>query len=229
MAAERGGTTPPLSRAGRRGLCRRELRQQVISGRSLHHHPDGADRTDHRRAQHDSGDAAQPQRPSDRGHGDRSSNRARDQGRGAALLRRLHGLRSGSYEVPSRRLPFGPWHRSWPRNGLLPGPRGRGEYFSRDLGGSYIVTQSVALDDPTSAVAFSCWYDASILLGPAGADGRPTVLNDKAISVRQKQALYFDGAEWQVGEAATVQDLGDGNQCPAADAGPAGSSTTTGI
>jgi hypothetical protein len=105
----------------------------------------------------------------------------------------------------------------------------RGEYFSQDLGGSYIVTQSVALDDPTSAVAFSCWYDASILLGPAGADGRPTVLNDKAISVRQKQALYFDGAEWQVGEAATVQDLGDGNQCPPADADPAGSSTTTGI
>jgi hypothetical protein len=105
----------------------------------------------------------------------------------------------------------------------------RGEYFSQDLGGSYIVTQSVALDDPTSAVAFSCWYDASILLGPASADGRPTVLNDKAISVRQKQALYFDGVQWQVGEAATVQDLGDGNQCPPAAPDAAGSSTTTGI
>jgi hypothetical protein len=30
----------------------------------------------------------------------------------------------------------------------------RGEYFSQDLRGSYIVTQSVALDDPTSAVTF---------------------------------------------------------------------------
>jgi len=93
----------------------------------------------------------------------------------------------------------------------------RGEYFGPDLRGSYIVTQSVALDDPTSATTFSCWYDASVLLGPAGADGQPTVLNDKIISVREKQALYFDGSAWKVGEAATVQDLGDGNQCPPPD------------
>jgi hypothetical protein len=94
----------------------------------------------------------------------------------------------------------------------------RGEYFSPDLRGSYIVTQSVALDDPTSAITFSCWYDASILLGPVDATGQPAVLNDKIISVREKQALYFDGTDWKVGEAATVQDLGDGNQCPPPDA-----------
>jgi hypothetical protein len=93
----------------------------------------------------------------------------------------------------------------------------RGEYFAADLRGSYIVTQSVALEDPTSAVTFSCWYDASILLGPVDATGQPAVLNDKIISVREKQAMYFDGTEWKVGEAATVQDLGDGNQCPAPD------------
>jgi hypothetical protein len=93
----------------------------------------------------------------------------------------------------------------------------RGEYFSPDLRGSYIVTESVGLDDPTSAITFSCWYDASIVLGPPGADGQPTVLNDKVISVREKQALYFDGTNWKVGEAVTVQDLGDGNQCPAPD------------
>jgi hypothetical protein len=93
----------------------------------------------------------------------------------------------------------------------------RGEYFGPDLRGSYIVTQSVALDDPTAAVAFSCWYDASILLGPVDASGKPTVLNDKIISVREKQSLYFDGTAWKVGEAATVQDLGDGNKCPPAD------------
>jgi hypothetical protein len=92
----------------------------------------------------------------------------------------------------------------------------RGEYFDADLRGSYIVTQSVALDDPTSAVAFSCWYDASILLGPPDTPGGPPkVLNDKIISVRQKQALYFDGKVWEVGEAATVEDLGEGNHCPA--------------
>ncbi len=90
----------------------------------------------------------------------------------------------------------------------------RGEYFGPDLRGSYIVTQSVALDDATAAVAFSCWYDASILLGPVDAGGNPTVLNDKIISVREKQSLYFDGTDWKVGEAATVQDLGDGNKCP---------------
>jgi hypothetical protein len=90
----------------------------------------------------------------------------------------------------------------------------RGEYFGPDLRGSYIVTQSVALDDATAAVAFSCWYDASILLGPVDSSGKPTVLNDKIISVREKQSLYFDGTEWKVGEAATVQDLGDGNKCP---------------
>ena len=94
----------------------------------------------------------------------------------------------------------------------------RGEYFGPDLRGAYIVTQSVALDDPTSAVAFSCWYDASILLGPVDASGKPAVLNDKIISVREKQALYFDGTDWKVGEAATVQDLGDGNKCPPPDA-----------
>ncbi len=93
----------------------------------------------------------------------------------------------------------------------------RGEYFGPDLRGSYIVTQSVALDDATAAVAFSCWYDASILLGPADASGNPTVLNDKIISVREKQSLYFDGTDWKVGEAATVQDLGDGNKCPPPD------------
>jgi hypothetical protein len=64
------------------------------------------------------------------------------------------------------------------------------------------------------------------------------VLNDKKISVREKQALYFDGTSWKVGEAATVQDLGDGNQCPPHDTPsnsvvdsiqPIGSNTTTGI
>ncbi len=94
----------------------------------------------------------------------------------------------------------------------------RGEYLGPDLRGSYIVTQSVALDDATSAIAFSCWYDASILLGPVDAGGKPAVLNDKIISVREKQALYFDGTDWKVGEAATVQDLGDGNKCPPPDA-----------
>ena len=94
----------------------------------------------------------------------------------------------------------------------------RGEYFATDLRGSYIVTQSVALEDPTSAITFSCWYDASILLGPLDGTGNPTVLNDKIISVREKQALYFDGTDWKVGEAATVQDLGDGNKCPPPDA-----------
>jgi hypothetical protein len=91
----------------------------------------------------------------------------------------------------------------------------RGEYFSQDTRGSYVVTQSVVLENPTSAIAYSCWYDASILLGPPDATGSaPKVLNDKLISVRQKQALYFDGTDWKVGEAATVQDLGDGNRCP---------------
>jgi hypothetical protein len=90
----------------------------------------------------------------------------------------------------------------------------RGEYFGPDLRGSYVVTQSVALENPTSAIAFSCWYDASILLGPPDATGQPTVLNDKIISVRQKQSLFFDGTSWKVGEGATVQDLGDGNKCP---------------
>ncbi len=94
----------------------------------------------------------------------------------------------------------------------------RGEYFASDLRGSYIVTQSDALDDPTSAITFSCWYDASILLGPLNASGQPTVLNDTIVSVREKQALYFDGVDWKVGEAATVQDLGDGNRCPPPDA-----------
>ena len=94
----------------------------------------------------------------------------------------------------------------------------RGEYFATDLRGSYIVTQSVALEDPTSAITFSCWYDASILLGPVDATGSPAVLNDKIISVREKQAVYFDGTDWKVGEAATVQDLGDGNKCPPPDA-----------
>jgi hypothetical protein len=95
----------------------------------------------------------------------------------------------------------------------------RGEYFGPDLRGSYIVTQSVALDDPTSAITFSCWYDASVLLGPPDATGQPAVLNDKKLSVREKQALYFDGRDWKVGEAATVEDLGDGNQCPPPDTG----------
>ena len=94
----------------------------------------------------------------------------------------------------------------------------RGEYFGTDLRGSYIVTQSVALEDATSAVTFSCWYDASTLLGPIGSDGQPTVLNDKIISVREKQELFFDGTDWKVGEAATVEDLGDGNKCPPSDA-----------
>ena len=93
----------------------------------------------------------------------------------------------------------------------------RGEYFGPDLRGSYIVTQSVALEDATSAVTFSCWYDASTLLGPIGSDGQPTVLNDKIISVREKQELFFDGTDWKVGEAATVEDLGDGNKCPPPD------------
>ena len=49
---------------------------------------------------------------------------------------------------------------------------------------------------------------------PPEATGQPAVLNDEIISVREKQSLFFDGTDWKVGEAATVQDLGSGNKCP---------------
>ena len=166
-------------------------------------------------AQHDSGDTARPQRPFDRGAQRSIQQRSRRSRTGCSTSSpptwpAVRLLRSAIPPTSIRAVaPQSAKERSTSRASR------RAANTSRRI--SAARTSSPSRSHSTTRPALSpsrVGTTRSILLGPAGDDGRPTVLNDKAISVRQKQALYFDGAEWQVGEAATVQDLGDGNQCP---------------
>jgi hypothetical protein len=91
-----------------------------------------------------------------------------------------------------------------------------GDYFSTDLRGAYIVTESVEQVSATKAVSTDCWFDAGIVLGPNGSDGLPTVVNNQIKSDRFEHTLYLENGVWRVGEEVQADSLGEGNQCPAA-------------
>lgn len=97
---------------------------------------------------------------------------------------------------------------------LAAGMAQQGLYFSTDLRGSYLRAESVTVISPTEATAIYCAYDAATVLGPAGPDGLPTVVNDEILNLRNEYRLYLEANVWLVGEQQEIQDLGQGNQCP---------------
>ena len=97
---------------------------------------------------------------------------------------------------------------------LASGMNAQGLRFAPDLGGSYLVADSVSKESETEAMAFYCAYDAAVVLGPNGPDGIPTVVNNEVLSYRYRYLVFFEDAEWRVGEQRQEAILGEGNLCP---------------
>ena len=89
-------------------------------------------------------------------------------------------------------------------------------HLASDLRGSYVVVIDVTFDSSTVAHATFCGFDAGILLGPNGPDGKPTVVDDTITSAHRRYTMYLEGGAWRVGQDDLVDKLGDGNQCPPA-------------
>ena len=90
-----------------------------------------------------------------------------------------------------------------------------GLHFSSDLRGSYLVAESVSELTPTEASAAYCAYDALVVLGPAGPDGQPTVINDQVLNIRYQYDVFYEGGIWLVGAQKDLESLGD-ERCPSA-------------
>ena len=89
-------------------------------------------------------------------------------------------------------------------------------HLSSDLRGGYVVVTQVTFDSPTVAEATFCGYDAGILLGPPGPDGKATIVDDTITSAHRKYKMFLEGGTWKVGQDDLVDKLGDGNKCPPA-------------
>jgi hypothetical protein len=94
--------------------------------------------------------------------------------------------------------------------------RSAGNYFGADTRGSYIVTEAVQFKTANEAIATSCWFDAGLVLGPNGPDGRATIVDDSITSYLVIHTLYLEGHVWRVGDEKSGTQLGDGNRCPPA-------------
>jgi hypothetical protein len=93
--------------------------------------------------------------------------------------------------------------------------RNSADYFGTDLRGSYLVTQQVVFTSTSVARATSCWFDAGLILGPDGPDGKPTVIDDSITSSTMVHTLYLKSGRWLVGEETQIAQLGDGDLCRA--------------
>jgi hypothetical protein len=100
---------------------------------------------------------------------------------------------------------------------LSTGMAQQGLYFSTDIRGSYLVSESFNAESDTRATAIYCAFDALTVLGPNGPDGLPTIVNDEMLSLRNEYVLFFEDAAWRVGEQNQQEQLGEGNACPPAE------------
>ena len=91
-----------------------------------------------------------------------------------------------------------------------------GQHLSPDFRGSYGIIEAISFPTESSASATLCIYDAGTILGPKDGAGSPTVVNDSISSSRSQDTLILVGDRWLVSETATLEDLGEGNRCPAA-------------
>ena len=88
-----------------------------------------------------------------------------------------------------------------------------GQYVADDPRGTYALVQAVTFSSPDIALVVDCLYDALVILGPAGTDGQPTVVNEAAISTKYGHTVFLESGEWRVGEAQKVDALGEGDLC----------------
>lgn len=100
---------------------------------------------------------------------------------------------------------------------LTTGMGQQGLYFSTDIRGSYLVSESVSEESDERATAIYCAFDAMTVLGPNGPDGLPTVVNDQILSFKNEFILFFEDAAWRVGEQYKQEQLAEGNACPPAE------------
>ena len=92
---------------------------------------------------------------------------------------------------------------------------GEGLHFSTETRGSRVVAESATVDSDTTARAVFCIFDAGTVLGPIGPDNVPTVVNDEVASMRDEFGLFLENGSWRVGDRHELEQLSDGDSCPA--------------
>jgi hypothetical protein len=90
---------------------------------------------------------------------------------------------------------------------------GAEQYFAENRRGTYVVIEDLTSRTPEKTAATACWFDAGILLGPAGPDGAPTVVNDATSSRRFAVGFYLEGDEWKLGDLTEIERLGSEDLC----------------
>ncbi|MEO5723534.1 MAG: hypothetical protein ABIQ39_10490, partial [Ilumatobacteraceae bacterium] len=88
-------------------------------------------------------------------------------------------------------------------------------YFASDLRGSHTTVESVDFVSPTVANEVDCLYDAIMILGAPTPEGQQTLVNTRILSTRYRHTLRFESGRWLVAEEQRLDDLGDGDLCPA--------------
>jgi hypothetical protein len=92
---------------------------------------------------------------------------------------------------------------------------GADQYYAPDDGRSYVNVEDVTSRSPSRVTAVVCSFDAIVILGPPGPDGKPTIVNDQQLSDRTEYVLLMEDGRWQVADGTELEVLGEGDQCRA--------------
>ena len=90
-----------------------------------------------------------------------------------------------------------------------------GELFAGAEDPGYVVVESVAVSDSTTALVTSCWWDTGVLYGPpAQPGGPPLIINDLRATSRFQTTMTLEGGRWLTSEERRVSRVEGKNQCP---------------
>ena len=90
-----------------------------------------------------------------------------------------------------------------------------GELFAGAEDPGYVVVESVAFSDATTAVVTSCWWDTGVLYGPPRQPGGPPlVMNNLQVTSRFETTVTLEGGKWLTSEERRVSRVEGDNQCP---------------
>ena len=90
-----------------------------------------------------------------------------------------------------------------------------GELFAGAEDPGYVVVESVAVSDSSTALVTSCWWDTGVLYGPpARPGGPPLVINDLQATSRFQTTMTLEGGRWLTSEERRVSRVEGKNQCP---------------
>ncbi len=85
--------------------------------------------------------------------------------------------------------------------------------FDTDIHGTRLVVTKVVMFGAEGAEVTSCIFDAGVLLGPDGPDGKPTVVNDEAKTSTYVHHVRLVEGRWRVWEQLPPVFVGEGDLC----------------